>query len=310
MPKSKATEEVSPRPLTIALINNKGGSGKTTSAVNIAAGFARLGTAALKKKKIDRMVRVLLVDADAQGNASLAIYAEAGQVVMNLQPHGPTSLYDVMVHGADVQNALLRIPLAQTTAFENAEVDLFPANIRLSQAELELSGVYRREYVFAKAMNQIQNYYDVIIVDCPPSLGLITQNVLSWVEHVIVPVEPGYFALVGLSVLDSIVSRIRAEGNPLLNILGILPTRQTNTNISRDTETELVNTFGNKVFPGIPERTTVASSTASAMDLFAYAPTADATYAYGQVVKRLGGLPDSVLQPARPRKDQKETSNG
>lgn len=310
MPKSKETEGAQHWPLTIALINNKGGSGKTTSAVNIAAGFARLGTAALKKKKIDRMVRVLLVDADAQGNASLAVYAEAGQVVMNLQNGGYVSLYDVMVHGANAQDALLRIPLAPTTAYENVEIDLLPANIRLSQAELELSGVYRREYVFAKAMSQIQSYYDVIVVDCPPSLGLITQNVLSWVEHVIVPVEPGYFALVGLSVLDAIISRIKAEGNPILNILGILPTRQTNTNISRDTETELVNTFGNKVFPGIPERTTVASSTAAAMDLFAYAPTADATQAYGQVVQKLGNLPSSVLQPARPRKDQKEISNG
>ena len=180
----------------IAIINQKGGVGKTTTAVNLAAGIGLCGK------------KVLLIDADPQGNST------SGYGINKRELN--TSSYDLLVTGAHAKDAVIK------TDFKN--VSVIPANIDLAGAEIELINLQKRESQLKTALSLIKDDYDYIFIDCPPSLGLITVNALTAADTFFVPVQCEYYAMEGLSQLITTVRQIKLSYNPELELEGVLLT--------------------------------------------------------------------------------------
>lgn len=177
----------------IAMINQKGGVGKTTTAVNVAAGLARQG------------LRVLLLDLDPQSHATMHVGVEPG-------PDKP-SIYDVLISGSSVAESLCDVS-------ENLTV--IPSHIDLVGAEVELAGRAERELILRAALQPLRERFDILIMDCPPSLGVLTVNALAAVEEIIIPLQPHFLALQGLGMLLETVTLVRGVLNPPLRIAGIV----------------------------------------------------------------------------------------
>lgn len=239
----------------IALANQKGGTAKTTTAVNLAAGLARLGK------------RVLLVDIDPQANAT-AVFLTAK---FTLGPADDVmTIYEMIKQEASISETIQQVELQgnENDGYPAATLALLPSHIRLASAELELSGVLRREDRLADALREAEDEYDVIVIDCPPSLGLLTLNGLMAASEVLVPVEPGYFPLIGLGLLQKTINDVaRING---LRLLGVVPTIQDRTIESRETLEALVTMFGENVLPAIPRRVAIRDAHAQQTDIFGY----------------------------------------
>jgi chromosome partitioning protein len=207
---------------TIAIANQKGGVGKTTTAVNLAASLA------IAERK------TLLIDADPQGNATSGVGIEKGSVEQ--------SLYDVLIDGVNVKDVVRQDP-------QLPFLHVLPATQDLVGAELELIGMPNRETILRGVIDSIQDDYEYILVDCPPSLGLVTLNVLTAADAVIIPIQCEYYALEGISQLLNTIRVVQQNFNPDFQIEGVLLTMYDNRlNLSKQVVTEAKEYFGAKVF--------------------------------------------------------------
>ena len=205
----------------IAVANQKGGVGKTTTSVNLAASLAVMRH------------RVLLVDLDPQGNATMGSGVDKGKL--------KKSACDVMLGEADAADAIVRA--------EAAGFDILPANSDLTAAEVSLVNEFSRESRLRRALEPIADRYDWIFIDCPPSLNMLTINALSAADSVLIPIQCEYYALEGLSALIRTVEQIREAVNPNLEVLGILRTMfDPRNNLANDVSAQLIMHFGDKVF--------------------------------------------------------------
>ena len=211
----------------IAVTNQKGGVGKTTTAVNTAAGIAKLGK------------KALLIDIDPQGNATSGVGVDKRSVEY--------SSYSVMVDNVKAEDAVVH------TKFEN--LDIIPSGIELAAAEIELVEAERRESKLKNALAFIKSSYDYIFIDCPPSLGLITTNAFCAADTLLVPIQPEYYALEGLSQLMSTVRKIKRRYNQYLDIEGVLLTMYDGRlNLTQQVVEEVKRFFPRKVFSAVIPR--------------------------------------------------------
>ena len=211
----------------IAIANQKGGVGKTTTCVNLAASLA-----AMQKK-------VLVIDCDPQGNATMA----SGVMKFGLDK----SITNVLIDGLDIRKSVV-------TKTEG-DYHLIPANKDLTAAEVNLLDKFGRENFLRKALDNIKNQYDFVLIDCPPSLNILTVNALCAADSILVPLQCEYFALEGLTLLIETVDQLANAVNSKLKIEGILRTMYDNRNrLSIDVSNELKNNFGDLVYETIIPR--------------------------------------------------------
>jgi len=205
----------------ISFANQKGGVGKTTSAVNIASSLGVLG------------YKVLMIDLDPQGNATSGV----GIMKKNLK----TTVFDMLTTNADANSVTIK------TNYDN--LNLIPANTTLARAEYELGDIENGEYVMKKKLDAIRDQYDYIIIDCPPSLGMLTVNAMTASDGVVIPMQCEFFALEGLSQLMFTISRIKTHYNKGLNVTGILITMHNSRLIlSMQVISELRKHYADKLF--------------------------------------------------------------
>jgi len=246
----------------IALCNQKGGVGKTTSTINLGAALAEVGR------------KVLLVDFDPQGALSVGL----GIPVQELD----VTIYNLLVErGHNVHDVI------QHTATEN--LDILPANIDLSAAEVQLVGEVAREMVLSRVLRPLVDDYDVILIDCQPSLGLLTVNALTAAHGVIIPLECEFFAMRGVALLVETIDKICDRLNPRLQVDGILATMYDSRTLhSKEVVRSVVDHFGDQVFHTVISRTVkFPDSSLAAEPITTYASTHAAAESYRQLAREL-----------------------
>jgi chromosome partitioning protein len=263
LPESAAIAEPTPLelPRIIAIANQKGGVGKTTTAVNLGAALAELD------------FRVLVVDLDPQGNATTGL---------GLNPRDVSgSVYDVIMSDASLEDSI------EPTSIKNLFVA--PATIDLAGAEIELVPQISRELKLKKALETVRDQYDLIFIDCPPSLGLLTVNGLAAADDVIVPIQCEYYALEGLGQLLRNVSLVQANLNPLLDVRGIILTMyDARTKLADQVVNEVREYFGGKVYTTVVPRTVRLSEAPSfGQPIIVFDTTSRGATAYRNLAKEV-----------------------
>jgi chromosome partitioning protein len=251
---------------TIAIANQKGGCGKTTTAVNLATAFA------------EKSYRTLLLDLDPQGHSTIGLGYEPDELSV--------TIYDALVN---VQIALSDMILSTKVEW----LDLAPSNVLLSGAELDLTGIIGREFVLSEKLRTVRDKYDICVVDCPPSLGLLTLNALLASTGVVVPVQVHYYAMEGLKQLFETANIIAERFQPCrVKILGILLTLvENNTLLSRQIQQQMREFFGTLVFDTVIHRSVrLAEAPSAGEPVLIYAPESKAAAEYralaGEIVSK------------------------
>jgi chromosome partitioning protein len=249
----------------IAFANQKGGVAKTTTTLNLAVAFQEMGH------------RVLAVDLDPQGNLTMSQGMDPDTV--------ERSMFDVLVHSMPIEDVIVR-----------AEIDVAVSSIDLAGAELALSSMIGRERALQKALLPVRHTYDFILIDTPPSLGLLTINALTAADSVIVPVQCEYLSLRGLVQLEGTLSMIRENLNPVVEIRGILPTMYDGRTLHAKEAVEMLReNFGDLVFnTRIKKTVRYAEAPVQGSSVLKYDPTGPAASAYRDLAKE-------VLNGATPR---------
>jgi len=258
--------------IRIAIANQKGGVGKTTTAINLATALAAIGW------------RVLLVDLDPQGNASTGLGVTQAQ--------RQRSSYDVLIGSATVAEAIIatRVP----------RLDLLPATVDLSGAEIELVGLHDRAHRFEKALGAAHGRWDICLIDCPPSLGLLTVNALVAARYVLVPLQCEFFALEGLSQLLQTVERIRSAFNPELSILGVALTMfDRRNNLSQAVGDDVRACLGGVVFDTVvPRNVRLSEAPSHGLPALIYDLKCPGSEAYVRLARELIGRLPQVAEAA------------
>lgn len=223
----------------ISLLNHKGGVGKTTSTINIGAAMVELGK------------RVLLVDLDPQANLTLSLGV----------PRQPTTIYEALRGESDINPYTVKPGL-----------DVVTSNLDLSSAEMELINEAGREYILREIFDSAKEEYDYIIIDCPPSLGLLTLNALTASDHVIIPLQTEFLAMQGLAKIKQVIQKVRLRLNKKLTIAGVIATMYDARKVlNRDVVETIKKYFGPQVFETyIRDNVALAEAPAQGKDIFGY----------------------------------------
>jgi len=242
----------------VAFTNQKGGVAKTTTTLNLGVALQEMGH------------RVLAVDLDPQGNLTMSLGLNPDSV--------KPSMYDVLVNGVNIEKALF-----------HQEIDIAVASIDLAAVEIALSSLIGRERALSKALMQVQDKYDYILIDTPPSLGLLTVNALTASDAVIVPVQCEYLSLRGLAQLERTLELVRENLNPDVHIAGIVPTMyDARTVHGREAVEVLRNSFGDLVFQTTINKTIrFAEAPVKGESVLKYAPDSQAAKAYRQLAREV-----------------------
>lgn len=258
---------------TISLANQKGGVGKTTTAINLGASLAEIGR------------RVLLVDFDPQGAASVGVGLNPNELDL--------TVYNLLLDpSVEPSNVIMKSP--------KAGVDVLPANIDLAAAEIVLVGEVAREQALERALRGVKSEYDFILIDCPPSLGLLTVNALTASDSVLIPMECEFFALRGMALLMETIRKIQERLNPQLEVQGIVATMlDSRTLHSREVLERVREAFGDLLFRTHIARTIrFAEAPVAGEAILTYAPTSSGASAYRALAKEVLGIDDEESQPA------------
>lgn len=244
----------------ISIINQKGGVGKTTTAVNLSAYLA------------DKGYKVLLIDTDSQGNATSGLSKKV---------KFRSDLYEVLLNDEIIENAIVKTDVRK--------LFLLPASIDLAGAEIEMVSLPRREFLLKEKLQSIKDDYDFILMDCPPSLGLMTLNTLVASEFVLIPIQAEFYALEGLSQLVKTIKSVTRRLNPTLDILGILLTMfDGRTNLSIQVAEEVKRYFGTKLFKTvIPRSIKLSEAPGFGESVLTYAPKSKGAEAYKKLCREV-----------------------
>ena len=245
----------------LAIVNQKGGVGKSTTAVNLGASLAEMGK------------KVLIVDVDPQGNATSGLGVEKSSV--------KNSIYNVLVDDIEVEEAVLET--------ESENLYILPSNIDLAGAEIELVSMISREKRLKIALEENKNEYDYILFDCPPSLGLLTLNALSAANKIIVPIQCEYYALEGLGQLIETIKLVQNNLNEKLEIEGVVLTMyDARTNLSKQVSEEVKNFFDNKVYETvIPRNVRLSEAPSFGQPVIEYASNSKGAKMYRKLAKEV-----------------------
>ncbi len=245
----------------LAITNQKGGVGKTTTCVNLAASLASLEK------------RVLLIDLDPQGNASTGSGID--------KAHLKYSIYHVLINAKTLKDVIVRS--------EKGGYDVAPSNRDLAGAEVELVHEIAREMRLKEAISKIKDFYDYILLDCPPALNLVTVNALTAANAVMIPMQCEYYALEGLSDLVNTIKKVRAHLNPTLEIEGLLRTLFDNRNmLANQVSAQLIGHFGDKVYKTIiPRNIRLAEAPSYGLPVLNYDKSSKGAIAYLELAREI-----------------------
>ncbi|HEX2945311.1 MAG TPA: AAA family ATPase [Clostridia bacterium] len=245
----------------IAIANQKGGVGKTTTAVNLSSCLAHKGK------------KVVIIDIDPQGNTTSGLGIDKKVI--------DKSIYEVIINDVNIENALMK------TAVENLYI--CPSNIQLVGAEVELVSVISRETRMKAAIEEIRKKYDYILIDCPPSLGLLTLNALTAADTILVPIQCEYYALEGLSQLMNTVKLVQRHLNPSLDVEGVVLTMfDARTNLSIQVVEDVKKYFRNKVYRTvIPRNVRLSEAPSFGLPIILYDPKSKGAECYLELAQEV-----------------------
>lgn len=257
----------------IAIANQKGGVGKTTTAINLSASLASLGK------------KVLAIDMDPQGNMSSGLGVDKNEV--------EKTVYDLIIGNIGIEECIYE------EVIEN--LDVLPSNIDLSAAEIELIGVDNKEYILRDEVNKVKEKYDFIIIDCPPALSMLTINAMTTSDSVLVPIQCEYYALEGLSQLIHTIELVQERLNPELEIEGVVFTMyDARTNLSNQVVKEVKRYFGDKVYKNvIPRNVKLSEAPSYGMPITVYDARSKGAKSYEKFTKEFIKINDDEIKAAK-----------